>query len=152
MAAGSTLLAAAALPVAASLVLAWRFPLDRASTLDLAPSAHWPAPLVDGAIEHDSGPVPVAIEYRIDPAKLAEFFAAMQEMRRTRRRDGAIHRGVYEDTAAPGTVIETFTGESWLEHLRQHDRVTNADRVQQDALTAFLIGDSPPVVRHFATR
>ncbi len=29
-------------------ILAWRFPLDRASTLDLAPSSHWPAPLVDG--------------------------------------------------------------------------------------------------------
>jgi len=25
--------------------------------------------------------------------------------------------------------------ESWLEHLRQHERVTNADRVVQDAAT-----------------
>ena len=148
----STLLAAAGLLVAASLILAWRFPLDRASTLDLAPSAHWPAPLIDGAVEHDSGPVLVTIEYRVDPAKLPDFFAAMQTMRRIRRRDGAIHWGVYEDTAAPGMVVETFTVESWLEHLRQHDRVTNADRVQQEALAAYLTGDGPPVVRHFVTR
>ncbi|QZP07631.1 MFS transporter [Caenibius sp. WL] len=148
----STLIAAAALLAVAGLVLAWRFPLDRASTLDLAPSAHWPTPLVDGDVEHDSGPVLVTIEYRIDPAKVSDFFAAMQEMRRIRRRDGAIHWGVYEDTAQPGTVVETFTVESWLEHLRQHDRVTNADRVQQDALVAFHTGETPPVVRHFVTR
>lgn len=147
----ATLLSAAALLIAASLVLAWRFPLDRASMLDLAPSAHWPAPLIDGTVEHDSGPVLVTIEYRIDPARSAEFFAAIQPMQRIRRRDGAIHWGVYEDTAAPGTVIETFTVESWLEHLRQHERITNADRVQQEALAAFLTGEAP-MVRHFVTR
>lgn len=148
----STLLAAAALLVAASLLLAWRYPLDRDSTLDLAPSSHWPTPLVDGTVEHDSGPVLVTVEYRVDPARVPAFFAEMQKMRRIRRRDGAIHWGIYEDTAAPGTVIESFTVESWLEHLRQHDRVTNADRVQQDALRAFQASDTPPVVRHFVTR
>ena len=148
----ATLLVAGGLLVAASLILAWRFPLDRVSTLDLAPSSHWPAPMVDGTVEHDSGPVLVTVEYRVDPAKVADFFAEIQKMRRIRRRDGAIHWGVYEDTSAPGTVIETFTVESWLEHLRQHDRVTNADRVLQDALGAFHEGEGRPIVRHFVTR
>jgi len=148
----STLLVAAALLALAGLALAWRFPFDKASTLDLAPSSHWPTPLVDGAIEHDSGPVLVTVEYRVDPAQVPVFFAEMQKMRRIRRRDGAIHWGIYEDTAYPGTVIESFTVESWLEHLRQHDRVTNADRVQQETLRAFQSGDTPPVVRHFVTR
>lgn len=148
----STLLAAAALLAAAGVILAWRFPFDRTSALDLSPSAHWPTPLVDGEVEHDSGPVLVTIEYRVAPDKVSDFFAAIQEMRRIRRRDGAIHWGVYEDTAQPGTVVETFTVESWLEHLRQHDRVTNADRVHQDALAAFQSDDRPPVVRHFITR
>ncbi|RYY22082.1 MAG: MFS transporter, partial [Sphingomonadales bacterium] len=92
------------------------------------------------------------IEYRIAPDRVSDFFVAIQEMRRIRRRDGAIHWGVYEDTAQPGTVVETFTVESWLEHLRQHDRVTNADRIHQDALAAFQLDDSQPVVRHFITR
>lgn len=148
----ATLLAASALLVATTLLLAWRFPLDRASTLDLAPSAHWPAPLVEGPVEHDSGPVLVTIEYRIRPEHISEFFAEMQKVRRIRRRDGAIHWGVYEDTSQPGTVIETFTVESWLEHLRQHDRVTNADRVQQEALAAYHHEGAAPVVRHFVTR
>ena len=148
----STLLVAAALLAVAGLALAWRFPFDKASTLDLAPSAHWPTPIVDGPVEHDSGPVLVTIEYRIDPARVAAFFNEMQTMQRIRRRDGAIHWGLYEDTAKPGTVIESFTVESWLEHLRQHDRVTNADRVQQEAMRAFQLGDTAPIVRHFVTR
>ncbi|AZI35469.1 putative major facilitator superfamily transporter [Caenibius tardaugens NBRC 16725] len=148
----STLGIAAGLLAAVALILAWRAPFDRTSTLDLAPSAHWPAPLVDGGVEHDSGPVLVTIEYTIAPEKVADFFDAMQDMQRIRRRDGAIHWGVYEDTAHPGTVIETFTVESWLEHLRQHDRVTNADRVYQDALAEFHIKETPPKVRHFVTR
>ncbi|MDR7103022.1 MFS transporter [Croceicoccus sp. BE223] len=149
---GSTLLAAAAMLALAGLALTWRFPLDDAAMPDLSPSAHWPTPIVDGTIEDDSGPVLVTIEYRIDPARVSAFFAEMQKMRRIRRRDGAIHWGVYEDTASPGTVIETFTVESWLEHLRQHDRVTNADRVHQDAVKAFQEGETPPVVRHFMMR
>jgi hypothetical protein len=90
----------------------------------------------------------VTIEYRIDPAKLSGFVAAMQPMRRIRRRDGAISWGLYEDAAAHGLVVENFVVESWLEHLRQHERVTHADREDQDAARAFHIGSEPPRVRH----
>lgn len=148
----ATLLLAAALLAGATLLLAWLRPLDGMAKLDLAPSLHWPAPVVDYEIEHDRGPVLVTIEYRVDPARVPAFFDAMQGMRRIRRRDGAIHWGLYEDVAAPGLVIETFTVESWLEHLRQHDRVTNADRVQQDALRTFQQDEAPPVVRHMVAR
>lgn len=148
----ATLLLTAALLVLTTLVLAWRRPLDSMAKLDLAPSLHWPAPLVEGAVEHDRGPVLVTIEYRIDPSRVAEFFAAMQGMRRIRQRDGAIHWGLYEDAAEPGLVLETFTVESWLEHLRQHDRVTNADRVQQEAVRAFQRDATAPMVRHLIAR
>lgn len=145
---GTIGLASGMMAVAACL-LAWRFPLDRGAALDLAPSMHWPSPLVEGAVEHDRGPVMITIEYHIDPAKVPAFFRAMSVMRRIRRRDGAIHWGLYEDAARPGTIMESFTVESWLEHLRQHDRVTNADRVEQDTVHRFHVGDDPPLVRHF---
>jgi len=148
----SALVAAAVLLAMASLWLATRLPLDAASAPDLAPSTHWPVPMVEAAVAHDSGPVLVTIEYRIDPDRIPAFFDAIQAMRRIRRRDGAIDWGVYEDTAAPGSVIETFTVESWLEHLRQHERVTGADRVIQDALRSFHLGTAPPLVRHFVAR
>lgn len=144
----ATLLAAALALLAATLLLGWLRPLANLARLDLAPAMHWPAPIVEGAVEQDHGPVLVTIEYRIDPARVDEFLAAMHGMRRIRRRDGAIAWGIYQDVASPNQILETFTVESWLEHLRQHDRITNADRVHQDALRTFQADAAPPLVRH----
>lgn len=147
----ATLLFGAGLLVVVSLLLARRHPLGNVAA-DLAPSLHWPALTIDDPLDQDSGPVLVTVEYQVRPEAVPEFFAAMQGMRRIRKRDGAIHWGLYEDSSRPGFVIETFTVESWLEHLRQHERVTNADRVEQDAVSRFHIGETPPLVRHFVTR
>ncbi len=43
-------------------------------------------------------------------------------------RDGAYDWGVYEDVAKPGRFVETFSLDSWIDHLRQHERVTHSDR------------------------
>ncbi|MCH8686615.1 MFS transporter [Pedomonas mirosovicensis] len=143
-----TLMVAAMALIVATLLLAWRFPLGKDVALDLHPSMHWPAPVVGREVQHDSGPVLVTIEYRIDPVAMSDFAHAMQTMRRIRKRDGAINWGLYEDAAEPGVMLEAFVVESWLEHLRQHDRVTETDRVYQEAVRAFHLGDEPPRVRH----
>ena len=88
------------------------FRLEAAPTLDLAPSLHWPDPQVEGDRDIDSGPVLVTVEYWIDPARMAEFMAAMRAMKRIRRRDGAMQWGLYEDASRKGVVLETFTVES----------------------------------------
>ena len=90
---------------------------------------HWPAPIVASEIEHDRGPVLVTIEYRIDPKDREPFLAALKKLARERRRDGAYAWGVFEDSADLSRMVETFLVETWLEHLRQHERVSNADRV-----------------------
>ena len=69
-------------------------------------------------------------------------------IRRMRLRDGAIRWDVWEDAAEPGRVVECFVVESWLEHQRQHARITHADRIDQELLNAFHIGDQLPIVRH----
>ena len=43
--------------------------------------------------------------------------------------------------------VETFMFKSWLEHLRQHERVTNADRLLQDAVHRFHC-EGEPIVTH----
>lgn len=65
-----------------------------------------------------------------------------------RRRDGAIRWGLFYDTADPSRYVETFIVESWAEHLRQHERVTVADRAVEERALAFQIGDAPPTVSH----
>ena len=45
-----------------------------------------------------------------------------------------------------GQFVETFLVESWLEHLRQHERVTQADRRLQEQVQRFALGT--PKVTH----
>jgi MFS family permease len=118
--------------------LTWRWKLQTGAGVDLSPSMHWPAPIVKRPIEDDSGPVLVLIDYRIDNAQREPFLAALEHLGHERQRDGAYAWGVFEDAAEPGHYAETFLVESWLEHLRQHERVTEADRATQARLHAYL--------------
>uniref|UniRef100_UPI00117B3CF2 MFS transporter n=1 Tax=Citrifermentans bremense TaxID=60035 RepID=UPI00117B3CF2 len=63
-------------------------------------------------------------------------------------RDGAFFWSVFYDPAVPGRFVETFSNETWVEHLRQHDRITKADRQVEDAVRAFQIDGEPPKVEH----
>ena len=90
----------------------------------------------------------VTIEYRVDPDKRAAFLVAVRDLGQQRRRDGAYAWDIFEDAAEKGRFLETFMLASWLEHLRQHQRVTNADRVVQKAVREFgAVGE--PKVSHF---
>lgn len=143
----AALLAAAAGALAAAWVVRHRT-LPQGAGADLAPSMHWPAPVLAGAVEDDRGPVMVMIEYRIDPNRSSEFLDALEGLGRERRRDGAYRWEVFEDAAARGRYVEAFWLASWGEHLRQHERVTVADKDMQDRVRAFHVGMEPPHVTH----
>jgi predicted MFS family arabinose efflux permease len=130
--------------------LTWRWHLQGGAGVDLTPSGHWPEPVVDIAVERDRGPVMVMVEYRIDPGQRAPFLAVLDRLSDERRRDGAYAWGVFEDTAEPGHIVETFLVESWLEHLRQHQRVTNADRVIENEIYGYHIEGAPKVTHMIA--
>ncbi len=115
---------------------------------DLTPSGHWVEPATAGRVAGDRGPVLVEIEYRIDVSQLSAFVAKLREFKPTRQRDGAIRWDVWEDLEEPGRVVETFVVESWLEHQRQHARVTRTDQLDQEVINAFHLGDGGPKVRH----
>jgi quinol monooxygenase YgiN len=138
-------LAAAGAVAAIMLTSPWK--LQTGAGIDLTPSMHWPAPVTAESIGHDRGPVLVTVEYRIRPADREAFLDAITKLEQGRRRDGAYAWGVFEDAAEPGRFVETFLLESWMEHLRQHERVTNADRVIQEAVWRFNL-DGEPKVTH----
>jgi hypothetical protein len=128
--------------------LTWRYKLGSAQTPDLAPSMHWPAPIVSEEVKPDRGPVLVSIEYRVDATRRAQFLEAMQSLRRIRRRDGAFFWEVFQDAADATRFVECFMAESWVEHLRQHERVTHADREAQRAVEEFLVDGVRPRATH----
>jgi MFS family permease len=135
----------AAAGIVVALSLTWRWKLQTALGVDLAPSMHWPAPITDHEVDEDQGPVMITVEYGIDPRRRKQFLLALDRLAQERRRDGAYAWSVFEDAAEEGRMVETFLVESWIEHLRQHERVTNADRLVQDAVDRFHMHGTPKV-------
>ena len=140
---------AAAVCALLAIPLARHWKLQASDAIDLAPSMHWPAAVVADQIEDDAGPVLVTIEYAVLPNKREAFLAALDRLSTQRRRDGAYAWGVFEDTAERGRFVETFLVESWLEHLRQHERVTKADHAAEERVHSLLNGE--PKVTHLVS-
>jgi hypothetical protein len=89
----------------------------------------------------------VTVEYRVEPEYRDAFLSAIHALSAERKRDGAYAWGIFRDSADENRLVETFFLESWIEHLRQHQRVTNADRVLQQRILHLL--REPPHVTHF---
>jgi MFS family permease len=142
-----TALFAAAAGALLAIPLLWRWKLQTGAGFDFTPSMHWPQPTVSHDIEADRGPVLVTVEYHISPAGRDAFVDAILQLAQERRRNGAFEWGLFEDAALEGRFLETFMLDSWMEHLRQHERVTQADRARQEAVNRFQ-ADGAPKVTH----
>ncbi len=118
------------------------------STSDLSPWNHWRMPVLVKEIGDDlrQGPVLVTVEYIVSREREAEFLKAIHQYGRLRRRDGAYQWGVFHDTKAENRFLEIFLVNSWAEHLRQHERGTQADRELERRLRSYVASD--PAVRH----
>jgi MFS family permease len=123
--------------------LTWRWKLQTGAGVDFSPSMHWATPITTHAVEEDRGPVLVTVEYHIDPKNRAAFLRALGRYSQERRRDGAYQWALFEDPAVDGRFIETFMTDSWLEHLRSHERVTKADRLLEQIVFRFQVDGRP---------
>ena len=144
------LLAAAGGVITIPLTRRWK--LQTGADVDFSPSMHWPAPITTHAIEKDRGPVLVTVEYHIDPKNRAPFLRALGRYAHERRRDGAYEWGLFEDPAQEGRFVETFLTDSWLEHLRSHERVTKADRILEQMVWRFQIDGQPKTTHLLGVR
>jgi MFS family permease len=86
------------------------------------------------------GPVMVQIEYCVDPHRAEDFLCAMRE------RDGAFGWFLARDPANEERHVEAFMDESWLDYLRQLERMTDADHATEDNARSFHQGSTPPTV------
>jgi MFS family permease len=121
--------------------------LQSGPAADLTPSMHWPEPVLAGDMDQDAGPVLVTIEYHVAPEHREAFLAALARLASQRRRVGAYDWNVFEDTAHPERIIETFLSDSWVEHLREHRRVTRADRAIEEQVQR--LAREPPRITHY---
>jgi MFS family permease len=128
-----------------------RWPVSGNDQLDHTPSRHWRQPELKVAIMPDQGPVLVEVRYQVAPEQLAEFLREMAQLGLGRKRDGAVFWGIFEDMSAPGTYVESYAVNTWLDRLRQHERISRQDAQTQARIRALLRDGTEPVVLHFVT-
>ncbi|WP_312999357.1 MFS transporter, partial [Achromobacter animicus] len=92
------------------------------------------------------GAVLVAVEYLVNPDKLAALIHAARPLRLLRLRNGAQQWQLFRDLEREGVWREVFLVESWMQYLRMIDRMTLADKMVLDEVRALHTGDKPPVV------
>jgi MFS family permease len=161
MAAGSALWGAIAGPLGVSLALVasagWmvvglaaslRFRLPAGPPPDVEPFHHFPEEPAVSPADYERGPVLVTVEYRVPADRAANFRAAAGPLRAARLRDGAIHWDLFQDIEDTERLVEVFLVESWVDHLRQHERVTDEDWAGVATARALHAGDRPPRVSH----
>jgi hypothetical protein len=131
------------------LVLGSRYHLGVVENLDTTQSGHWADPdIVYQPLPHH-GPVLVTVEYSIDPARAVDFNKAMTQLGVQRKRDGAFQWHVFCDLSKPNRYIESYMVETWGEHVRQHERVMNADIEVEERVDAFQVAETEILVRHY---
>jgi predicted MFS family arabinose efflux permease len=118
------------------------------SPADLSAWNHWRMPVVVSEVKDDllEGPLMVTIEYVVPREQESGFLEAMHKYGRIRRRDGAYRWGIFRDTAVADHYLEVFLVNSWAEHMRQHERQTQADRQLEERLISHVATE--PKVRH----
>lgn len=132
--------------------LGLRYGLPPLTALNLDPLSRWREPTVAVDIEPRSGPVIVTIEYLIAEADIVPFLGAMAERRRIRRRDGARHWALLRDLTNAELWIERYDSPTWVEYVRQNQRVTQADAEIGERVRALHKGPAPPVVHRMIER
>jgi MFS family permease len=132
-----------------NLLLVFRFSLSRVAAVNATEANRWPEPpLVDHANTRAS-PTLVSIQYEIDPSRREEFATFMRSLEISRRRGGALYWGLFADPLRPGVYLEEFLVESWVEHLRQHERVTADDWSLHQTIRGMQASPDLPRVAHY---
>ena len=138
--AGVALLIVAALPAL--------FPLSATEGIDVTPVHHSEPHVGDVALDPEDGPVVVTVEYEVEPEQIPEFVSAMRELRRVRRRDGAMQWSLCQDVEEPLRQVESYLVASWAEHERQLERTTQSDEALFARVQDAHRGGEEPLVRH----
>lgn len=129
--------------------LTWRAKLNQGMEMDLAPSMHWPMPIIAVSAEDDRGPVMIQISYLIAETDRMQFISLMEDLAAARRRGGGFDWSVMQNAEDPDTFVETWFEASWVDHLRHHERVAGEDKKIQDSISALQINQSSPIVSHY---
>ena len=136
----------------AGIILGFVIPIPDEVALNLDPIGRWRAPETAVPIKLRSGPIIVAIHYRIAPESILDFLSAMKERRRIRMRDGARRWRLLRDLGDEQLWIERYQVPTWADFIRHNERRTQADISNFEAIKALHTGTWPPEVHRMLGR
>ena len=93
----------------------------------------------------------VTLEFRAESGKSEDLLRALAQMRRARRRTGAVSWRAWRDVGDGDVVLEQFVVGSWEEHERQHSRFTARDRERMELVESLLVPGTEPTIRHWSS-
>jgi hypothetical protein len=94
-----------------------------------------------------SGPISIAVDYRVDPASARDFYDAMRPVQRMKLRNGAFNWSIARDIADPELWTERFYCPTWGDYLRLRNRFTQADLDAQARADGYIRAGHRVVVR-----
>jgi MFS family permease len=150
----SGVLLAAASGGAAAAVLVRFFGIDQAAAGLPSAKAQQPPPEAPDAalaslLPHARGRLLETMHYRATPQQRDDFLEAMAEVRMVRGRAGALFWQLYEDVAHPDGWMETWAMESWIDHLREATRLSDADEAALARASAFQRDPTVPLPHRY---
>lgn len=137
---------------AASIVLGFLYPIPDEAALNLDPVGRWRAPETQVPVTLRSGPIIVAIHYRVTPDNILAFLGAMKERRRIRMRDGARRWRLLRDVEDALLWVERYQVATWADYIRHNERRTQADIANFEAIKAVHDGSWPPEIHRMLGR
>ena len=146
----TALLIAAGVQLGCMLLGVW-FPLPETEDMNLD-LLSFSEPATAVPVRSRTGPVVVAIEYRIAAEDVYAFLGVMAERRQIRRRNGARRWSLLRDLADPETWIERYQSPTWTEYLRHNRRFTRDEALIDERIRALHKGPEAPLVRRMIER
>jgi MFS family permease len=113
------------------------------------PPPEAPAAELAALLPHARGRLLETMHYRATAAQRDDFLQAMDEVRMVRGRAGALFWQLYEDVAHPDGWMETWAMESWIDHLREATRLSDADQAALARASTFQRDPSVPVPHRY---
>ena len=139
----------AAIGIVVSSLYSRRWPVEGGDQPDHSPANHWQKPMPLIPVAPQQGPVMVCIHYHLEPGNEKEFLSLMQQWGKARRRDGASDWNILQDTRQEQVYMEYFVVSSWLDHLRQHERITRQDARLQLRIRELQRNGTQPTITHY---
>jgi MFS family permease len=144
------LLSAGSMIITLAVGLRFRMPHIEGASRDCVSS--FVDPEVTLPVGGHSGPIVLEIEYRVPVIDARAFYNTMLEVQLSRQRNGAHGWSIARDVRDLEIWIERLQYPTWHDYLRQHHRVTLAERELQARATAFHQGPEPVRIRQMLER